>query len=66
MIVEAWQCSIGFRAPGIETSLSWCRAGWHPAADWQSASWSFRFIASRPINNHPQGFLHPYKKIRGL
>jgi hypothetical protein len=35
-------------------------AGWYPAADWQSASWSFCCIARRPINNRPQDTILPH------
>ena len=48
------------RVRGVETLVFRSGAGWDPAADWQSASLSFRFIASKPINNRPQDSILPH------
>jgi hypothetical protein len=48
------------RVRGVETLVFRSGAGWNPAADWQPASLSFRFIASKPINNRPQDSILPH------
>src|SRR6266704_2652889 len=43
-----------------------CGAGFHPAADFQSASRSLCDIASRPIENRPQDAILPHSSNAGM
>src|SRR6185503_15743804 len=49
-----------FEEVGIKFNDRGCGAGWNPAADCQSASPSFAFTSSRPIDNRPQDSILPH------